>query len=471
MTDDDMDIDARLRAAADRLVASFSGEHTDAALRGSVDAAASSRADGNVRASRSWLGVAAAIALVAGGTIAVSIVVRSERRNTADRPDATTPVPPATTEAATVTEPPATAAPTTGGPPTTTGPTTPTTSHTTTTNMGTVEVISGLFVTVSNDRPGVIDLRDATGVVGSFDLACPTARDCTVRSARVMGDTIWVAITDTDPDDPTNDIASRVLSVSRTSGDIVEYLTLRGAKTVQRAGRGVDGVIYAYLTGGYDDHELVSIDNGSVSTLDTGVSGFLLSDDGRFLAVSFSNPARSETPRIEVTDLIDGTTNAFQPGGINAGPGAWSPDGRFLIVNEQWEDGTAWVVDPWTVSPEPSTVTGVFLDGACFIDDHTIARRTWNVGCGQGDAQPGVIRLTSLDDGSTIADLGENLFGDSFSCQPDGSVTYLRRPVIDVDYSDGFSQPEPDYDAPVDLIHLTPDGTATTIISGRLRMV
>jgi hypothetical protein len=331
--------------------------------------------------------------------------------------------------------------------------------------------VSGLFVTVSADRPAVVDLRDATSVIGSFDLGCPTGRACVVASARVMGDTIWVAINDTDPDDPNNDIASRVLSVSPTTGEIVQHLGLRGTTTVLAAGRGADGVVYTYLSDELDGLRLVSIDDGDISVLETGVSGFLLSDDGRFLAVSLSNPPAGERPRIEVTDLADGSSNAFQTDGINAGPGAWSPDGRHLIVNEQWEDGTAWVVDPWATSPEPSAATGVFLDGACFIDAGTIAHRTWNVGYGQGDAQPGVIRLTAVDDGSTLADLGQDLFGDSLRCHPDGSVTYLRRPVADVDLGDGFIQPEPVYDAPVDLVRIAPDGSATTLTSGPLRMV
>lgn len=330
--------------------------------------------------------------------------------------------------------------------------------------------VSGVFATVAADRPAVIDLHDAAGVIGAFDLGCPTGRDCVVESARVMGDTIWVTITDTDPNDPFDDVASRVLSVSRTSGEIVEHLSVRGTATARAAGRGADGIVYAYLSNQDDDRQLVAIDEGNVSVLDTGVSGFLLSDDGRFLAVSFSNPPAGDTPRFQVTDLVEGSTNTFETDGINAGPGAWSPDGRHLIVNEQWENGVAWVVDPWAASPEP-IAAGVFLDGACFVDANTIAHRTWDVGYGQGDAQTGVIRLTSLDDGSTTTDLGEDLFGDNtIRCHADGSVTYLRRPVIDIDLGGGVTQPEPDDGAPVDLVRIAPDGTATTITSGRFRM-
>lgn len=331
--------------------------------------------------------------------------------------------------------------------------------------------VSDLFVTVSDDRPAVIDVRNATDVIGSFDVGCPQGRTCTVQSARVMGDTVWVAISDTDPNDPTTEIASRVVSVSASSGEIVEHISLRGNRTAQAAGRGANGILYAYLRDENYNRQLVSIDNGDLTVLDTGVSGFLLSDDGRFLAVSFSNPPASETPRIRVTDLTDGTTNTFQTDGINAGPGAWAPDGRHLIINEQWEDGTAWVVDPWGPSPEP-TPAGVFLDGACFVDAVTVAHRTWNVGYGQGDAQLGVIRLSGVEDGSTTAALGENLFGDNtIRCHPDGSVTYLRRPVVDVDLGGGSTQPQPNYDAPVDVVRLQLDGTASTIASDRLRMV
>jgi hypothetical protein len=205
----------------------------------------------------------------------------------------------------------------------------------------------------------------------------------------------------------------------------------------------------------------------SFSTLD----GFRLSDDGRFLAVSFSNPSAGEPARFEITNLLDQTTTAVETPYINAGPAAWSPDGRYLVVDEQWEDRTAWIIDPWSGSADPIPSTGRFLDGACFMNDRVIAHRTWNVGYGQGDAQPGVIRLTSIDTGSTIAEIGDGLFGDAFRCHPDGSISYLRRRVVEVQLSPGFSQLEPDYEAPVELVHIAPDGTTTVIDSGDLRMV
>jgi WD40 repeat protein len=187
--------------------------------------------------------------------------------------------------------------------------------------------------------------------------------------------------------------------------------------------------------------------------------------------VSFSNPPAGEPARFEIRNLVDQTTTSFQTDYINAGPAAWSPDGRYLIVNENWEDGTAWVVDPWSGSGEPIPGTERFLDGACFMSDRVVAHRTWNVGYGQGDAQPGVIRLTSLDTGSTVAEIGDDLFGDGLRCHPDGSISYLRRPVIEVGLSPDFTQLEPDYDAPVELIHIAPDGTTSTRASGDLRMV
>ncbi|MEZ5295289.1 MAG: hypothetical protein R2697_03145 [Ilumatobacteraceae bacterium] len=201
------------------------------------------------------------------------------------------------------------------------------------------------------------------------------------------------------------------------------------------------------------------------------MSGFRLSDDGRYLAVSFSNPPEGELARFEITDLVEQTTTEFQTLYVNAGPAVWSPDGRYLIVDEQWEDQTAWVIDPWSGSGEPLPGTEPFLDGACFMTDDVIAHRTWNVGYGQGDAQPGVVRLTSIETGSTVGEIGDDLFGDSFRCHPDGSISYLRRPVIDVQLTPDFLQPEPDYDAPVDLVHVAPDGTTSVIESGDLRIL
>lgn len=332
-----------------------------------------------------------------------------------------------------------------------------------------VDSPSEVFVTESGDRRALIDVRDTVDIVASFDLTCPPGRDCVVQSAQVMGDTIWVAITDSEPGAPDTVVRSRVVSVSHLTGDVVEHLSLDGPAAVRSAGRGADGVVYAQVDG--QAGELVAVERGKVRVVATGVSGFRLSDDGRFLAVSFSNPPAGEPARFEIRNLVDQATASFQTDDINAGPAAWSPDGRYLIVNENWEDGTAWVVDPWAGSGEPLPGTERFLDGACFMSDHVVAHRTWNVGYGQGDAQPGVIRLTSLDTGSTVAEIGDNLFGDGLRCHPDGSISYLRRPVIEVELSPDFTQLEPDYEAPVELIHIAPDGTTSTRASGDLRMV
>ena len=330
---------------------------------------------------------------------------------------------------------------------------------------------SDVFVTVSAERPAVIDVRNAVDVVASFDLGCSTGRDCWVQSTRVMGDTIWVAITESEPGVTYEVVRSRIASVSRSTGEIVEHLSLDGPAAVQSAERGVNDVLYAHIgRWGIEDPTLVAVEAGQVRVLETNVSGFRLSDDGRFLAVSFSDPQEGETARFEISDLDDQTTVEFDTEQVNAGPAAWSPDGRFLIVNEQWEDGTAWVIDPWSGSSDPLPGTQI-LDGACFMSDRQVAHRTWNIGYGQGDAQPGVIRLTSLDTGSTVAEFGADIFGDSFRCHPDGSISYLRRPVIQVESSPDFTQPEPDYEAPVELIHIAIDGTITSRAIGNLRMV
>ena len=330
---------------------------------------------------------------------------------------------------------------------------------------------SDVFVTVSADRPAVIEVRNAADVVASFDLGCSTGHDCWVQSTQVMGDTIWVAITEAEPGVTYEVVRSRVASVSRSTGEIVEHLSLDGPAAVQSAGRGINDVLYAHIGWwGVEDSTLVAVEAGLVRVLETKVSGFRLSDDGRFLAVSFSNPPAGEPSRFEVVDLVDGATVGFETLRTNAGPSAWSSDGRFLIVNENWEQGTAWVIDPWSGSGDPLPGTEI-LDGACFLSDRQVAHRTWNVGYGQGDAQPGVVRLTSLDTGSTVAEFGADIFGDSFRCHPDGSISYLRRPVIQVESSPDFTQPEPDYEAPVELVHIAIDGTITSLAIGNLRMV
>lgn len=331
---------------------------------------------------------------------------------------------------------------------------------------------SDVYVTMSSKGGVVIDVRNAVDVVASFDLTCPAGRSCVVQSARVMGDTIWVAITEAEPGAADVVLRSRVVSVSRSTGEIAEHLAQDGTAAVRSAGLGANGVLYAYLSDrGSGDRSLVAIEAGHASILETGVSGFRLSDDGRFLAVSFSNPSVGDPSRFKVAGLVDGSTAEFETRGVNAGPGAWSPDGRFLIVNEQWEDGTASVIDPWSGSGDPLPGMDRLLDGACFMSNQVIAHRTWDVGYGQGDAQPGVVRLTSLDTGSTIADFGDNIYGDGFRCHPDGSISYLRRPVVEVQVSPGFTQLEPDRDAPVELVHIATDGTLSILAAGDIRMI
>ncbi len=187
--------------------------------------------------------------------------------------------------------------------------------------------------------------------------------------------------------------------------------------------------------------------------------------------MSYSNPQKGELARFEVTDLVDGTSNSFQTNAVNAGPAAWSPDGRYLLVDEQWERSTAWVVDPWSASGEPLPGTENFVSGGCFVNSAVIAHRTWKVGYGQGDAQLGVIRLTSLETGSTVADIEDQLFGDAFRCLPDGSFSYIRRPVIEVELSPGVTQLEPDYEAQLELVHIAADGATIVDDSGLLSMV
>ncbi len=494
MSDNDYTIEARLEEASEQLVTSFSRLDTEAELRavrgGSGPAPRARETQWRPR----WLAVAAAVALLAGGTvaIAVSLSLRGEKDSTpsiattpgtapvaTSTPAVTEPIatdPTQTAAAAATTEPSVPVVPVTTGPPTTMPPTTMPATTVSDTGVPVVDSPNDVFVTVSGEVGAVIDVRDADEVVASFDLSCPENRDCVVQSARVMGDTIWVAIIDTEPGRADAIVRSRVVSVSRSSGVVREHLALDGAAEVRSAGLGADGVLYAHLDGHTvtqpADRQLVAIERGEVRVLETGVSGFRLSDNGRFFAVSFSDPPAGAPARIEVTDLVDQRTSDFETTvHFNEGPGAWSPDGRYLIVNEQWEDQTAWVIDPWSGSGEPIPGTERFLDGACFMNNRVVAHRTWDVGYGQGDAQPGVIRLTSLDSGSTVAEIGDDLFGDGFRCHPDGSISYLRRPVVDVELSPDFSQLEPDYQAPVELVHITPDGTTSVTASGDLRMV
>ena len=358
--------------------------------------------------------------------------------------------------------------------PTATG-STPTTTQIASTSSMVVEdrpgAIADAFVSVVADDPTVIQVRDDTGLIESFDVGCPPGRDCVIESARVMSDQIWVTTTELVAGSADDVAGSRVLSIERLSGDTVEHLDIDGTSIVEGAGMGADGVVYATVSDRTvrPDTQLASIETGRLQILDTGVSGFRLSDDGRFLAVSFSNPSAGDPARFEITDLVDRTFVEFETTDINAGPAAWSADGRYLIVDEQWEDGTAWVIDPWSGSGDPVPGTQRFLDGACFVESAVIAHRTWTIGYGQGDARPGTIRLTDLDTGSVVDELGDDLFGDALVCHPDGSVSYLRRPVTERELSPGVGQLEPDADASVELVHLDTNGS-TIIAEGDLRI-
>ena len=81
MSDKDTTIEARLVEASEELVASFSDLDTEAALRGvrSGSLPVSGRS-ARGRAAARWLAVAAAVALVPGGTVAIAGERRGEIR-------------------------------------------------------------------------------------------------------------------------------------------------------------------------------------------------------------------------------------------------------------------------------------------------------------------------------------------------------------------------------------------------------
>ncbi len=286
-------------------------------------------------------------------------------------------------------------------------------------------------------------------------------------------------------------LSSRVVSVAPATGEVREHVALPGNTElagsfhgVVSAGLAADGRVLVHVQNPAADAVLLAVEGTDAVVVESRVSGFRLSDDGRFLAVGFSHPPTGAPNRIEVFDLVDDISSEFVVEALNAGPGEWSDDGRFLIVNEQWEDGRAWAVTPWsgsgefvagTVDPEssePSYSASLLRETTCFVDERTVAYRTWDVGYGQGDAQPGSIAIRSLDAGELLDERGTDLFG-SFDvrCHADGSVSYLRRPVEIVEVSPDLSQLEPVLDAPVELVRVAPDGTETVMDSGLLRFV
>jgi hypothetical protein len=328
------------------------------------------------------------------------------------------------------------------------------------------------FITAPAESGAVIDLRDADGVVATRDLGCPEDRVCSVESARLMGSTIWATIVEREGSVSGTVTGTRVVSASQAGTDVTVHLALTGPTIARSAGLGADGVLYVQLNDVLGPgSSLVAVEDGETRELSTGVSSMRLSDDGRLLAVSSATPSEGARARLEFDDLVDGRTNEIQTDYVNAGPAVWSSDGRHLIVAENWEDGAAWVIDPWSDSADPILGTDRFLDGACFVDDDVIAHRTWNIGYGQGDAQPGVVRLTSIAAGATVAELGTDLFGEyELACLGDGALSFVRRPVVEVEFGAGFSQLEPDDDEPGELVRVDSEGTVTVMATGDLRL-
>ena len=81
-------------------------------------------------------------------------------------------------------------------------------------------------------------------------------------------------------------------SVSRTTREVVEHLSLDNPDAVQTAGRGADGVLHAHFAGPPPiERQLVAIEQGRVRVVESEVSGFRLSDDGQLLAAGFSGPS------------------------------------------------------------------------------------------------------------------------------------------------------------------------------------
>lgn len=264
MNEHDDPIETRLVQAAEQLTASFSQIDTDSELR-IVTAGNGLRHVPADPPSRRWLAIAAAVVLIVVGTVALAMTAASRRDDTPSASSlATAPGPTTITPTTTRVTEPVTTTPTTS---TELVPTTPPSSIATTTQSPSttvpIEPFNDTYVIVDDEDPTVIQVRDTDGVVASIPLTCPSGRDCVVQSATVMGDTVWVAITESEPGQAGVTVRSRVIRVTPSTSTAVEELAVDGTSPVRSAARGADDVVYAYFDGSQpDDRQLVAVDHG-----------------------------------------------------------------------------------------------------------------------------------------------------------------------------------------------------------------
>ncbi len=106
----------------------------------------------------------------------------------------------------------------------------------------------------------------------------------------------------------------------------------------------------------------------------------------------------------------------------------WSSDGQNLLVEDIWEHGAYFVIQP--DAPDPATSMRRFGNtGGCSFDDGQLAVAFWRLPYGESESEPGTVKLLSseLD---VVADYGLDLYAGQLVCLSDHRIVLARHPVV-----------------------------------------
>lgn len=457
-------------------------------------------------ASREWtrrrnrrfgvLGTTAAVAVAVAGLGAASLISGDDRSDLVVTNSV--PAPPTTPQATdsvvsesdpspdtTVTEPsdepapsveptPATSLPTTTSPLPTTSPATAPTGTTTPGPRGPVQVNDALVAGNSTiDLDNRIEVRDPGGTVLWSYQYCDAGVACSASLQTVTLDDAWLIVDQGDRfvGPPTSSVLQRV---SLADGSMVAEVVAAPGSWYVAGQPTAAGLVLATSTTSEQGHrvDVNAIDDGVDTSIAEDVDSVEISADGRYLAMTVSNPPETygETELL-VRDLETGRSAEQTMPMIAASPGEWSPDGTHLIVDNAWENTVTYLIDPWADGDAAGDSTlrnsdDVHWEYACFVDDSTIAVATWDSPYAEVSAVSGTILLVDVATLAVVGDLGIDAYGHGLVCHPDATATFVSIPlttrILGEGGPDPFEVTEPDPGAPSEVVHAVGEGRSVT---------
>jgi hypothetical protein len=159
---------------------------------------------------------------------------------------------------------------------------------------------------------------------------------------------------------------------------------------------------------------------------------FMPAGDRSSLRVSYTTggPIAIGNPRLHVIAhedareyVVDLAGHVFSPTLLG-----WSPDGKSMLIRDDWEGLGVSVVDFDLAAPERST-TEYIGPAACWTDSGLMARATWEFSSESIYASPGSIELVDADV-VPVANLGLDTFGGQLACLTGERVVFASYQAV-----------------------------------------